>query len=700
MNITDHFKDLQLTSEQQQAVEMIEDFLKGDDNVFILKGYAGTGKTTLIKGIVSWLKAMERPCTVMAPTGRAAKVIRSKTGIGSTIHRGIYDFLHLETIKDESQDDAEKSYKYYFPLIADECINRVAIVDEASMISSKYSEHELFRFGSGYLLSDLIEYMDMQVQSNKIIFVGDPAQLPPVGDNQSYALDPAFFEAKGYKVSATELTQITRQKADSLILENAGEIRQLLNAKQRNSLIFKHDDNQCRSLRPEQICSEYLLHYPAPEIGDGLIITYSNSQALNYNKTVRQILYPQNPDVIQGDILLINNNNYHTYGADLYNGDMVKVLEVAPQTETQSTPVMVGNVRKIITLTFRDVSFFHPDSGQVIICKIIDSLLNNPNRDLTIHEMKALYINFVMRFQGEQKKRAEQKLETYKVGSQQFKDRLRVDLYFNAMRVKYGYAITCHKAQGGEWQKVFVDFYGRIGLKDEQLRWCYTAITRAAEVLFTVNAPNISTFEKLKFSPIGRIGKLPSNALALGSPPATPFHGINSHPAKRHKFHEIVAKIADSAYTLSHVESRDYHEMCFFSLGEETIRIDMYHDEAGFFTKISSNDKNAAPLIELIKQDFKAEFKLHYNPGSEPLAKLWNIVQMICSELEIQITNVAEEVQYNYVNYFLKTSGICSYIQFYFKSDGRFTSALPKSDLGDLDAGLVSLIQKMNTYEL
>ena len=700
MDIIKYTQGFELTPDQKTAVRMLEAFLQNDEHIFVLKGYAGTGKTTLIRGMVAYFSEVKRSFAVIAPTGRAAKVLRIRTNAGSTIHRAIYNFERLETIQDESVDDANKSFKYYFPLRIENNINRVIIVDEASMISSIYSEHELFRFGSGFLLKDLIKYADLAHNGNKIIFIGDPAQLPPVGDNKSNALDPAFFQEQGLKVSTFEMKQVTRQKTDSLILKNATTIRDLLSQEQRFTFVLEHDNVECQSVKVQDVADKYIKLYPMPEVGDGVIITFSNAQAFEYNKAIRQIIYPDNPQVNSGDILLLNNNNYHTYGAELFNGDMVKVMEVSPLTEVQSAPVMVNKARKVISLTFRDIRFYHPDLGCEIQCKIIDSLLHSPERDLSIQEMKALYINFVMRFQEKQNRRKAKGMSTFKVGSIQFKEMLRIDPYFNALRVKFGYAITCHKAQGSEWQKVFVDFYGRIGLKNDQLRWSYTAITRAAETLLTINAPTITPLNELNFSAIGRISRYPANALKFGDIPATPYHTVHSHPAKRQMYFDIISKIAPTPYELIRVVSKDYLEMYFFGLDKEQIRVDLTHDLGGFFTKIVSANQNASDLIAIIKQPVESHQTIDYNPGSEPLKHLWNQVQIACDETNIAITNVIEESQKYFVTYFLKTTGVCAYVQFFFTKDGRFSSAIPKSDLGEQDELLLTFIQKMKDYEL
>jgi dTDP-4-amino-4,6-dideoxygalactose transaminase len=165
-------------------------------------------------------------------------------------------------------------------------------------------------------------------------------------------------------------------------------------------------------------------------------------------------------------------------------------------------------------------------------------------------------------------------------------------------------------------------------------------------------------------------------------------------------YFEIVSKIAPTPYELIRVDSKDYLEMYFFARDHEQIRVDLIHDLGGFFTKITSANQNASDLIELIKQPVKFQQTIDYNPSSESLKHLWNQVQIVCDETNIAITNVIEELQKNFVTYFLKTTGVCAYVQIYFTKDGRFSTAIPKSDLGDQDELLLEFIQKMKEYEL
>ena len=240
MSILNHFQHLELTNSQEDVLGELNYFIKEEDNpVFLLKGYAGTGKTALVKGLVEYIHKLGFPYHLMAPTGRAAKVLSERTGQpAQTIHKSIYNFSDLEEIKDKDQ---EVSYKYYFKLHdAQDLSTDVFLVDEASMISDRYSEHEFFMFGSGYLLKDLLTYTRIHSQSNKvkIIFIGDSAQLPPTGMNLSPALEYTYLsEHYNLKPESYELEDVVRQDAQNSILKSATQIRDGIYHK-----IFNHFD--------------------------------------------------------------------------------------------------------------------------------------------------------------------------------------------------------------------------------------------------------------------------------------------------------------------------------------------------------------------------------------------------------------------------------------------------------------------------
>lgn len=687
-----YFKNINLTNDQQIAIESIQEFLSSDRNIFILKGYAGTGKTTLLKGIGEFLRKDNRLGNVMAPTGRAAKIIRDKTGLpASTIHKAIYDFNNLQPVAEEDNDE-NKSFKFFFGLRNNEHgIDKVYFADEASMIGDNFNEGEFFRFGSGKLLSDLLKYVDLNSSINhKIIFIGDPAQLEPVSDKESKALNPDYFKGQGYSVDETEMKQVVRQAEESGILANSIYYRKLIEAETCNTNVIDLSYEDITKIDTHQLGHLFTSIAPIPEIGKTSVITYSNNLAYDYNKLLRQRYFPEQENAVPGDLLLVTQNNYRQ-SIELLNGEIIKVIDASALTETQTSPVIIDGVKKNVSLTFRNVSILVPGYDNVIDVKIIDGHLNSRHRDLSRYEIKALYINFVMRYR-------ERTNNQFKEGSQEFKDSLKTDPYFNALRVKYGYALTCHKAQGGEWNSVFVDFRGRIGLSKSHLRWDYTAITRASKKLFVLNPPNLKPVSFLKFSPVGRIGNIPANMYFYGNVDITPYHTQSTHPAVRLKYREIEDKIRDTEFTISIVESRPYLEMYFFNSGDNNIRIDINYKESGLFTRIISHDasEESKKIIDLINSEYNWPIEFEYETQNEVLSYLFQTMTAVCEESNTSILNIDESGISNfYVIYFFKTQADCAYIQFYFNKKGQVTSAIPKSTLGEEDEILTKLVENL-----
>lgn len=706
MKIINHFLDIKLTQDQRNTVDLLESFFNGGDKVFILQGYAGSGKTTLIKGIISYLKEIGKTFEVMAPTGRAAKILRDKTGCGQTIHKSIYNYKELQTLENNDCED-DKSFRYIFPIRENQNDGSIIIVDEASMISAVESTNEVFSFGTEIVLNDLLTYSRIPFSKNKIIFVGDPAQLPPVGDSNSKALIKEYFEELGIKTSCSALTQVVRQQHNN-ILKNATEVRRLIGVERKSGLKFHYDDSCFFKINSEDIASNFSEKFPIPKIGQGVIITYSNSQCLQYNRSVRKRLFPESNSVSTGDILIIIHNNYHSFEVELMNGEMVQVVSVSKELiQKYNIPVYTTingqRVKKYVNLSFREVIIRTENHPSDIECYIIDSLLNSPNRDLTILEMKALYIDFVMRFQDEQKNKKENGICASKVGDDEFFDQLKTDKFFNALRVKYGYAMTCHKAQGGEWNTTFVDYFGRTTLKDDPLRWVYTATTRAIEKCYAANAPYVSELSEFKIGEIQPLSNIPGNALYLNEIPVSPYHSEVSHIAKSLKYWEISEKLENSKYQISDVITLGpYHERYKISFNDEKDEFDVHHNEAGIFNEFKAVHKNNytwhQEILEILNKPHNINYNINYTPSLPGLELLYGYMQSICAEIEIQITNIEEHCANYYVYYFLKTDSKCSLIQFYFNKDGKLTRALPKSTSHFDDYKLITLISKLHSH--
>ena len=680
-----------LTPLQQSIFDRFVVFLNSDKNIFILKGSAGTGKTTMIKNIVSYLDAHNLGNIVMAPTGRAAKVLRDKVGKGITIHKGIYNFDNLICKEIESEDISQKSFHYVFPVQKTLSVNSypisVAVIDESSMISDIMVQGEFFTFGSGKLLSDLLEY-SRNVGIRKLIFVGDNAQLPPVTDSKSNALDEDYFIANGFMVETAEMTEVIRQKEGSGILSIANDIRILLNTNKqlRNNFSIGVAGNDVLTLKSHEIIEKYLELYPIPEVGNGVIISYSNAQCYYYNNAIRNRLYGTDAEIQSGDVVLVNNNNYHTFGREIFNGDMAKVVSVGALETHKNIPVTRDKIKKHITLTFRNIGLLFPGDDEIIYCTIIESLLNSNESDISSDEQRALYIDFCIRHPN------------LKYGSDEFKLAIRNDKYFNALKVKYGYAITCHKAQGGEWETAFVDYFGQCGLSDSHLRWCYTATTRAKKTLYTINPPNITSFSKLKFSTITKVSAAPQEFYNPGIKIETPFDNAPIPIGVKIKLEAISNAIKESSFAIHNVTHCSYTEKIDFTYNEVGhIQIQAYYDKAGLVKRLkilndgSLNDQlcaiiNDAPLPDL---------KIIYEPSTQILAELYQKMVAACNELEIKITNVQEFIDRYYVLYCLKTDATFAYIQFYWGENKTLSTAMPKSELGDQDMKLKKLIESM-----
>ncbi|WP_341228434.1 AAA family ATPase [uncultured Arcticibacterium sp.] len=685
MKIFNYIKGFNLSLDQETALTNLESFLGGSDKIFILKGYAGSGKTTILKCLIDYLESDEKEVEVIAPTGRAAKVLRDKTLKGTTIHRGIYNFDKLIPIEVENEDVANKSFHFYFPIAEKAITNRVIIVDEASMISNMRSQHELFTFGTGKLLDDLLTYANIHNTNNKIIFVGDPAQLPPVTDNKSLALDASFFRAIGLPTQEIEMTGVFRQERENLIFSNSIKIREVLEESQRNTLSFDFDDSEFLHLADEMGPSKYVSLFPKPKIGDSVILSYSNNQAFSNNLAIREKVFPNQEEITKGDILILNNNNYHTYEIDLFNGDMMEVVGVSNKLETLSAPVWVNDgqqqTRKNVSLAFRDVQVQVPHYKGTINCKIIDSFLNSGASSLSVTELKALYINFVMRFKEKQKLRKEQGMPSFSEGSVEFKAALKVDPYFNALKVKYGYAITCHKAQGSEWDTVFVDFRSRVGLNDDCLRWSYTAITRAEKVCYSIHAPNFDVFGKIKFEETGIINAYPKDAFQFPNNLISAFHSEGGHPCKVLKYNQVLNDLKDTPFELVKVVSQEWLEIYYLLYQGVEFRVQGTHGKNGIFnpfTVVNSDKEDIDHLLSIFNKSLQSDFEVNYTPTSESADKLYKNVCLAMQGVDIEITNIVEFIPQYFIKYNFKSKEQFGYMQFYFNKNMQFTKAVVK----------------------
>ena len=676
---------MELTQQQNRVFERIKAFMDSDASVFILRGYAGTGKTTMVKVIADYL-AQSRDVKLMAPTGRAARVLAAKTGREAvTIHKAIYEKACV--VSKNVKDIAESEFKFVFPVHKNEKEgNVVAIVDEASMVCSRKIEHELFVFGTDNLMEDLLSFVRPDF-GGKVIFVGDPAQLPPVGEPVSNALRAEYFEVRKLKVMEEELTEVLRQKDDSIILKNAMMIRDLLKKEKRNCLVFEEKENDVETVPSGDFLNKYLDYRKQSSRQDSVVICYSNKAASKYNRDIRTSLYGEDVPLRVNDILLITQNNYRL---GRMNGEFVPVLDIGARTQ-QSAPVyaQVGSERKRIVVTINFVQVTVPDGNNVPMqCMLIEDLLTSDKATISIDENRALYINFCMRNPH------------LKQGTEEFAEKLMSDEFYNAIRAKYGYAVTGHKCQGGEWGKVFVDYTDRTGLSDDCLRWAYTATTRAQKTLYVTNLPHVTPFDKFRIEPIQKCKNMDAECRVIGDVEPTPFHAENAENYLKAKFHCINYNIEGTPYSILSVISRPYLEIYQIQTPTGTDRFDIHYKAGGIFqpaVPISRNEHTQLILM-LLNSERMLPFVLNYKPSDEMHEKLYNLIRSACDGLCIQITNVVEKNTNFYVTYYMRTSDTFSYIRVYIDDNGFVTYAKPMSMLGSDDSELAALINEINNH--
>lgn len=467
-----------LTEGQKMTVSGIARFLTGTDSrrAYVLCGYAGTGKTSLMSALVRVMLAMRRRVVLLAPTGRAAKVFSLYSDTPAyTIHRRIY---RQRSLTDEG----------VFSLDRNLFENTLFIVDEASMISNEGISG--ISFGSGRLLDDLVSF----VYSGKgcsLLLSGDTAQLPPVGERLSPALDMDFLRSYGLAVTGSVLTGVVRQNEGSGILRNATILRDTLSSMSENSTcgVFRAVTEgfaDVRKIRGDELVGCLSDCYSRDGMNETIVLCRSNKHAIIYNKGIRSTILDREDELCRGDRLMIVKNNYYwtdrmimdaleghipTDGMPQFiaNGDMAEVRRVR-------------HVREMYGFRFADAVLCFPDYDDCEVeATVLLDTLHSESPSLTREQHETLFRNVMedYAFIGNRRERMK---------------KMREDPYYNALQVKYAYSVTCHKAQGGQWTNVFIDqgYVPEDTPGCDYYRWLYTAITRATGTVYLVNWPEQS----------------------------------------------------------------------------------------------------------------------------------------------------------------------------------------------------------------
>lgn len=448
----------QPTVDQQSGINKLSRFVFYDKKKagLVIKGYAGTGKTTLISSLVGACLSKGKKIVLLAPTGRAAKVMSSYSGVdASTIHRYIYNVR-------------QKKEGYYFTLAKNKSVNTLFVIDEASMVSANESNFLSANKSSG-LLSDLLSYI-YSSRGCKAIFVGDHAQLPPIGWDVSPALDVSYLnqlsEADFYQF---ELRQVVRQSEDSAILKEATILRQNID-QNRNILNINVNSTDLKELKSFDIQDSFESAFSELNLGNSVVICRSNKRANIYNKDIRYKVLCFEDRLSPGDLIMAVKNNYFWLGENsedgfIANGDILKISRVYNFEDKY------GN-------SFADIdfSFLDQSSDKSFSCKVNLGTLMIDGPSFSSDKMRALFLE----------------IEKDNLYINNVKDRKSAVLnspYYQALQIKFAYALTCHKAQGGQWSTVFLDqgYLPEQSINRELLRWMYTSFTRAIKQLYLLN---------------------------------------------------------------------------------------------------------------------------------------------------------------------------------------------------------------------
>lgn len=459
------------TNDQKQAIRTFIDFLTDTDrqSVMILRGSAGTGKTTLAGALVRAMQRLHQRVMLLAPTGRAAKVFSLYSNHPAfTIHRRIY--------REQKFVGAEGGV---FQLNNNCFHDMLFMVDESSMIANMGLAESAF--GSGCLLDDLVQYV-YQGDNCRLLLIGDTAQLPPVGEVESPALNPLLLAGYGLKVFQCDVNEVLRQSAQSGILSNATMIRQMITHDEKTQLpqIHLRSFPDLSVVTGDELIETMSSSYSEVGMDETIVITRSNKRANIYNQGIRNRILDREEELSTTDLLMIVRNKYF----DTKN----------ERQSVSSTPAYVANgdravvkrVRNVIELydfRFADVTLAFPDydNFEMDDVVILDTLTSEAPA-LTREQSEHLFESVLEDYSDVPLKRDRIK-------------QIKQDRYFNALQVKYAYAITCHKAQGGQWAHVYLDqgYMTEEMLTPAYIHWLYSAFTRATEHLYLVNWPKTQT---------------------------------------------------------------------------------------------------------------------------------------------------------------------------------------------------------------
>ena len=455
------------TQDQRNALHIFARFMtdRSENAAMILRGSAGTGKTSLAGAIVRAVNRLRIKVSLLAPTGRAAKVFSLNAGLAaSTIHRKIY--------REKAFNGADGQFQLNNNMFRD----MLFMVDEASMISLSQSNTT---FGSGRLLDDLVQYVYSSGANCRLLLIGDKAQLPPVGEQESPALRADVLKAYGLQVYECDLNEVLRQSQHSGILWNATAIREMITYNTATQLPRIHLKGfaDISIVQGNELIESLASSYSAVGMDETMVITRSNKRANIFNQGIRNTILGREEELTTGDLVMVVKNKYlekdrSTDISFIANGDHAVVRRVR-------------NIRELYGFRFADVVLEFPDydNTELDTVVVLDTLTTEA--PALTHEQNEKLFQSVMEDYADVPRKADRMKQ------------LRKDEYFNAMQIKFGYAVTCHKAQGGQWAHIYLDqgYMTDEMLTPDYIHWLYTAFTRATEHLYLVNWSQKQTAE-------------------------------------------------------------------------------------------------------------------------------------------------------------------------------------------------------------
>ncbi|MDR0657725.1 MAG: AAA family ATPase [Mediterranea sp.] len=450
------------TSEQENVINSLSAFLlsRSGDTAFILRGYAGTGKTSLTGALVKTMDKLQQKVILLAPTGRAAKVFSAYAGHPAfTIHKKIYRQRSFSNDTDN------------FSISDNLNTHTLFIVDEASMISNDGLSGSLF--GTGRLLDDLVRFV-YSGAGCRLLLMGDTAQLPPVGEEEGPALSAEAIKSYGLDVEESVLTQVVRQEEHSGILWNATQLRQLITRDDPFASLPKvrlTGFGDVETVSGAELVDTINGCYGRDGMEESIVICRSNKRANMYNTGIRNAILYREEELGAGDILMIARNNYF-WVEKIKDIDFIANGDIAVVRKVRRTKELYGFRFAEVLLTLPDYGDFELEANLIL------DTLHSDSPALPKEANDRLFYGVLEDYAGIPDKRDRMK-------------KMKTDPYYNALQVKYAYAITCHKAQGGQWKNVFIDqgYMKDEYLTPDYLRWLYTAFTRATEHLYLVNYP-------------------------------------------------------------------------------------------------------------------------------------------------------------------------------------------------------------------